>query len=62
MLNIFILVVSCVALLYCFFQLIQAKRRGILLQTLRDFMIVFLAVVMTAAIFYVGFRVLRGII
>jgi hypothetical protein len=32
------------------------------LQTLRDFMIVFLAVVMTAAIFYVGFRVLRGII
>jgi len=25
-------------------------------------MIVFLAVVMTAAIFYVGFRVLRGII
>jgi len=59
MLNIFILVVSLVALAYLLTQLIKAGRQGRFLQTLRDLLIVFLAVLMTAGIFYIGYRLFR---
>ena len=60
MLSVFILVVSSIAVLYLLFQLIKAKRQGKLLQTLRDLMIIILAILMTAAIFYIGFRFFRA--
>ena len=60
MLSIFILVVSTIALLYLFMQLIKAKKQGRLLQTLRDLLIIVLAILMTAAIFYIGFRFFRA--
>lgn len=60
MLSIFILVVSTIALLYLFMQLVKAKKQGRLLQTLRDLLIIALAILMTAAIFYIGFRFFRA--
>jgi len=60
MLSIFILVVSTIAVVYLLAQLVKAGRQGRLLQTLRDLLIVTLAILMTAAIFYIGFRVLRS--
>jgi hypothetical protein len=60
MLSIFILVVSTIALLYLFMQLLKAKKQGRLLQTLRDLLIIVLAILMTAAIFYIGFRFFRA--
>ncbi|RZO24482.1 MAG: hypothetical protein EVA94_02635 [SAR86 cluster bacterium] len=62
MLSVFILVVSSIAVLYLLFQLIKAGRQGKLLQTLRDLLIIFLAICMTAAIFYIGFRFFRTFI
>ena len=59
MLNVFILVVSSVALAYLLVQLIKAGRQGRFLQTLGDLLIVFLAILMTAAIFYIGYRFFR---
>lgn len=59
MLSVFILVVSSIAILYLLFQLIRASRQGRFLQTLRDLLIVLLAIIMTAAIFYIGFRFFR---
>ena len=58
MLNIFILVVSLVALAYLLTQLIKAGRQGRFLQTLRDLLIIFLALLIAAGIFYVGYRLL----
>ena len=60
MLSIFILVVSTIALLYLFMQLVKAKKQGRLLQTLRDLLIIVLAILMTAVIFYIGFRFFRA--
>lgn len=60
MLSIFILVVSTIALLYLFMQLVKAKKQGRLLQTLRDLLIIVLAILMTAAIFYIGLRFFRA--
>lgn len=59
MLNIFILVVCLVALAYLLTQLIKAGRQGRFLQTLRDLLIVFLAILMTVSIFYIGYRLFR---
>ena len=59
MLSVFILVVSSIAVLYLLFQLIRASRQGRFLQTLRDLLIVLLAIIMTADIFYIGFRLFR---
>lgn len=59
MLNIFILVVSLVALAYLLTELIRAGRQGKFLQTLRDLLIIFLAILMTAGIFYIGYRTYR---
>ena len=56
MLPIFILVVSLVALAYLLIELIKAGRQGKFLQTLRDLLIIFLAILMTAGIFYIGYR------
>ncbi|MDA1036840.1 MAG: hypothetical protein O3C35_00630 [Proteobacteria bacterium] len=41
-------------------QLVKAKKQGRLLQTLRDLLIIVLAILMTAAIFYIGFRFFRA--
>ena len=59
MLNVFILVVSSIAVIYLLVQLIKAGRQGRFLQTLRDLLIILLAILMTAAIFYIGFRFFR---
>jgi hypothetical protein len=59
MLSVFILVVSTIALVYLLMQLINAKKQGRFLQTVRDLLIVLLALLMTAAIFYIGFRFFR---
>ena len=60
MLSVFILVVSTIALVYLLMQLIKAKKEGRFLQTLRDLLIILLAILMTAAIFYIGFRFFRA--
>ena len=60
MLQIFILVVSSIAMIYLLMQLVGLKKQGKLLQTLRDLLIIFLALLMTAAIFYIGFRFFRA--
>jgi hypothetical protein len=59
MLSVFILVVSTIALVYLLMQLIKAKKQGRFLQTVRDLLIILLAILMTAAIFYIGFRFFR---
>ena len=60
MLQIFILVVSSIAMIYLLIQLVGLKKQGKLLQTLRDLLIILLALLMTAAIFYIGFRFFRA--
>ena len=59
MLSVFILVVRTIAIIYLLIQLIRAKRQGRFLQTLRDLVVILLAILMTAAIFYIGFRFFR---
>ena len=59
MLSVFILVESTIALVYLLMQLIRAKKQGRFLQTVRDLLIILLAILMTAAIFYIGFRFFR---
>jgi len=59
MLSIFILVVSIIALVYLLIQLVKAKQQGRFLQTLRDLLIILLAILMTVAIFYIGYRFLE---
>ncbi len=60
MLSVFILVVSTIALVYLLMQLVRAKKQGRFLQTIRDLSIILLAILMTAAIFYIGFRFFRA--
>ena len=60
MLSIFILVVSTMALVYLLIQLVKAKQQGRFLQTLRDLLIILLAILMTAVIFYIGYRFFRA--
>ena len=60
MLSIFILVISTIALVYLLIQLVKAKQQGRFLQTLRDLFIILLAILMTAAIFYIGYRFFRA--
>ena len=60
MLSIFILVVSTIALVYLLIQLVKAKQQGRFLQTLRDLLIILLAILMTAATFYIGYRFFRA--
>ena len=60
MLSIFILVVSTIALVYLLIHLVKAKQQGRFLQTLRDLFIILLAILMTAAIFYIGYRFFRA--
>lgn len=52
------MVVSSIALIYLFIQLLQAGRQGRFLQTLRDLLIIFLAILMTATIFYLAYLAL----
>ena len=59
MLSIFILIISTIALIYLLVQLVKAKQQGKFLQTLRDLLVITLAILMTFAIFYIGYRVFR---
>ena len=59
MLSIFILVVSTIALIYLLIELVKAKKEGKFVQTLRDLFIILLAILMTAIIFYLGYRFFR---
>ena len=56
MLSIFLLVVSTIALIYLLLELVKAKKEGKFVQTLRDLFIILLALLMTAVIFYLGYR------
>ena len=58
--SILILVVSSIAVLYLLFQLIKAGKQGRFVQTLRDLLINFLAILMTAVIAYLAYRFLRA--
>lgn len=60
--SIYILVVSSIAIIFLLSRLIKIKQEGKLLQTLRDLLIIFLALLMTAAIIYIGYKALRGFI
>jgi hypothetical protein len=60
MLSIFILTISTIALIYMLVQLVKAKQQGKFLQTLRDLLIITLAILMTFAILYIGYRFLRA--
>ena len=55
MLSIFILTISTIALIYLLVQLVKAKQQGKFLQTLRDLLVITLAILMTFAIFYIGY-------
>ena len=59
MLSIFLLVVSTIALIYLLLGLVKAKKEGKFVQTLRDLFIILLALLMTAVIFYLGYRFFR---
>ena len=59
MLSIFLLVVSTIALIYLLIELVKAKKEGKFVQTLRDLFIILLALLMTAIIFYLGYRFFR---
>jgi hypothetical protein len=59
MLSVFILVVSTIALVYLLFNIVKSSKQGRFLQTLRDLLVIVLAILMTAAIFYVAYRVIR---
>tara|TARA_B100001094_G_scaffold307057_1_gene338392 strand:+ start:888 stop:1085 length:198 start_codon:yes stop_codon:yes gene_type:complete len=62
MFNVFVLVISSVALAYLLVQLIKAGRQGKFLETLRDLLIIFVAILMTVAIFWLaikGFKFFR---
>ena len=59
MLSIFILVVSTIALIYLLIELVKAKKECKFVQTLRDLFIILLALLMTAVIFYLGYRFFR---
>ena len=58
--SILILVVSSIAVLYLLFQLIIAGKQGRFVQTLRDLLIIFLAILMTAVIAYLAYRFFRA--
>ena len=58
MLSVFILVVSSIAVLYLLFQLIKAGKQGRFVQTLRDLLIIFLAIIMNEVIDYLAYRFL----
>ena len=62
MVSIFILLVSSIAIIFLLLRLLKMKQEGKLLQTLRDLLIVVLALIMTAIIFYIGYRALRGFV
>tara|TARA_B100000963_G_scaffold357621_1_gene380264 strand:+ start:3219 stop:3407 length:189 start_codon:yes stop_codon:yes gene_type:complete len=60
MLSLFILIISSVAVFFLLLQLFKAGKKGKFLETLRDLLIIFLAILMTGAIFYIGFRFFRN--
>jgi len=55
-----ILVISSIALIYLLVQLVKAKKQGKFIQTLRDLFVITLALLMTFAILYIGYRAIRA--
>ena len=58
MIQILILTASLLAIAYFIMNLVKAKRNGRLTAFLRDLLVIFLGLVMTAGIFYIAIRVL----
>ena len=58
MIQILILTASLLAVTFFIINLVKAKRNGRLTAFLRDLLVIFLGLVMTAGIFYIAIRVL----
>jgi hypothetical protein len=58
MIQILILTASLLAITFFIINLVKAKRNGRLKAFLRDLLVIFLGLVMTAGIFYISIRVL----
>ena len=61
MLSLFILVCAVAAIGIFLFQLVKAKRSGTLSEYLRDFLVIFLGLLMTAGILYIAIRLIPRI-
>ena len=58
MIQILILTASLLAITFFIINLVKAQRNGRLMAFLRDLLVIFLGLVMTAGIFYIAIRVL----
>ena len=58
MIQILILTASLLAITFFIINLVKAKRNGRLMAFLRDLLVIFLGLVMTAGIFYIAIGVL----
>ena len=58
MIQILILTASLLAIIFFIINLVKAQRNGRLMAFLRDLLVIFLGLVMTAGIFYIAIRVL----
>jgi len=61
MLSLFILVCAVAAIGIFLFQLVKAKRSGALSEYLRDFLVIFLGLLMTAGILFIAIRLIPRI-
>jgi ABC-type branched-subunit amino acid transport system permease subunit len=62
MITLIILFLSIVALLFLVQQLLKNSPEGKFLKSLRDLLLIVLALGMTTGVFYVGFRLIRFLI
>ena len=62
MIQILILTASLLAITFFIINLVKAKRNGRLMAFLRDLLVIFLGLVMTAGIFYIAIRVLPRVL
>lgn len=62
MITLIILFLSIVALLFLVQQLLKNSPEGKLLKSLRDLLLIVLALGITTGVFYVGFRLIRFLI
>jgi len=62
MITLIILFLSIVALLFLVQQLLKNSPEGKFLQSLRDLLLIVLALGITTGVFYVGFRLIRFLI
>jgi ABC-type branched-subunit amino acid transport system permease subunit len=62
MITLLILFLSIVALLFLVQQLLKNSPEGKFLKSVRDLLLIFLALGITTGVFYVGFRLIRFLI